>query len=187
MESQGLDIVFIAHDDLGVLQCVCVIHDRQNSYKAYNDLTWKSARIEWLEDTDAEKGNEIVVEARGATDEFRCVCVIHDRAGTMTSYASPLWRASTIYKIADTDGHPGDDIILAYRTDAEDGIAVIHDPRQEISTYGFPGLHPAIQRLIYDGNTPKGADICIFLDDQKGSVVIRDKSHEMISVQICPL
>lgn len=183
----GLEIVFIAHDDLGVLQCVCVVHDRQGSYKAYNDLTWRSARIEWLEDTDGEKGNEIVVEARGVTDEFRCVCVIHDRAGTITSYANPLWRASTIYKIADTDEHPGDDIILAYRTDAEEGIAVIHDPRQEISTYGFPGFHPAIQRLIYNGNTPKGADLCVFLDDQNGSAVIRDKSHEVMPVEICPL
>ena len=183
----GLDIVFIAHDELGVLQCVCVVHDRQGSYKAYNDLTWQSARIEWLEDTDAEKGKEIVVEARGATEEFQCVCVIHDRAGTVTSYTNPMWRASTIYQIADTDEHPGGDIILAYRTDTEDGIAVIHDPRQQISTYGFPGLHPAIQRLTYGGNTEKGADLCIFLDDQNGLVVIRDKSHETISVPICPL
>lgn len=45
-----------------------------------------------------------------------------------------MWRASTIYQIADTDEHPGDDIILAYRTDKEDGIAVIYDPRQQINT-----------------------------------------------------
>lgn len=182
----GLDIVFIAHDDLGVLQCVCVVHDRQGSYKAYNDLTWKSARIEWLEDTDAEKGREIVVEARGAADEFRCVCVIHDRDGTMVSYSNPSWRTSTIYKIADTDEYPGDDIILAYKTDAEEGIAIIHDPRQEISTYGFSGAHPAIQRLIYEGTTAKGADLCVVLDDPNGSAVIRDKSHEVLSVQNCP-
>ncbi len=182
----GLDIVFIAHDEWGVLQCVCVVHDRQGSYKAYNDLTWKSARIEWLEDTDAEKGKEIVVEARGAADEFRCVCVIHDRDGTVVSYSNPSWRTSTIYKIADTDEYPGDDIILAYKTDAEEGVAIIHDPRQEISTYGFSGAHPAIQRLIYDGTTAKGADLCVVLDDPNGSVVIRDKSHEVLPVQNCP-
>jgi len=105
----------------------------------------------------------------------------------MNNYANPSWRAGSIYKITDTDEHPGNDIILVYKTDGEDGIAVIHDPRQDISTYGFPGVHPAIQRLLYEGNGPKGADLCVFLDDTEGSVVIRDKSYEVIPVQICPL
>lgn len=182
--ESGQDIVFIARDEQGAFNCICVIHDRQHDYKSYADPAWATARIEWLEDTDAQPGKEIIVEVRGAADDFRCFCVIHDRAGSVTSYFKPVWGAGAIYTVADTDGNPGEDIIISYFAEPGGGVSIIHDISQEIIMYSFSGAPPTIQHLSSFDKT-KGNELCIQLGQEKGYVIIKDKSRESVPVETC--
>jgi hypothetical protein len=180
----GEDIVFIAHDEQGAFACICVVHDQQHDYKVYADPAWATVRIEWIEDTDAQPGKEIIAEVRGTRDDFRCFCVIHDRPGSMTAYSKPAWEAGAIYKVADTDGNAGEDIIISYTATPGGGVSVIHDMSQEVSMYSFSGAPSTIQRFANSDKT-KGSELCIQLGQEKGYVMIKDKSRESFLAETC--
>lgn len=134
----GDDIVVVATNGFGAFQCICIIHDRIQSYVQYHDPQWSSVSINTVADTNGNPGAEVVLIVTNSLGQFQCICVIHDQVGSFSSYKDPSnWSSVSINTVTDTDGNTGGDIVLI-ATNSSGAfwcICVIHDRTGTYSTY----------------------------------------------------
>lgn len=180
----GDEVVLVAYDRRGGLQCVCIIRDRDGTYQTYSDASWASVHINWVEDTDANPGAEVVLEVHGHHDTIYCICVIHHREDRVATYSDPRWKEVAVQLLIDTDGAPGNEIVAVYSSELDGGVSIIHDRPQSMKTIAFTGEHPSIQQV---GNYDHllGAELCIFLANQHTHELINDRSGEHAKIDNC--
>ncbi len=140
--------------------------------------------INWIEDTDANPGAEVVLEVHGHNDTMHCICVIHHSENRVAKYSDPLWKAVAVQLLIDTDGTSGNEIVAVYSSELDGGVSIIHDRPQLMKTIAFTGEHPSIQQVgNYD--TILGAELCIFLANQHAYELINDRSGEHVKIDNC--
>lgn len=180
----GQEIVLLAVNKRGEVQCLCIIHDRNESYKTYREWDWHSVASVWHEDTNGIPGHELVVEVHDSEDRLQCVCVIHDDIQKMNVYTDSSWLEGHITLLIDTDGQAGTDIVVAYQTSLGSGIDVVHDRSLTTRQYAFRSEIPSIQH-ISQGSRAKGQDICVLLQQENQLLLLTEREDKPISVSTC--
>lgn len=182
--DEAAEVFLLARDELGELQCICVIHDRDRTMHAYNNPAWSVLGSHYLENTDGFPGVELVMEMWDRDNRLVCVCIIHDQTEQIKSYGDSHWRTGIVNQPVDTDGQPGMEVVVSYASGSVSGVVVIHDREEKVSDYRFPGDNPTIQQVA-DFDSVKGAELCVFLPNSKGLVMIIDRTHEKEAVEMC--
>ncbi len=183
MDGQpGAEILVVAKNSSGALQCLCIIHDRNGSYASYLDPLWSAATINWVVDTDGRPGADIVFTATDSAEQLKCVCVLHDEGGAYTSYFNPVWASVNIYWAADTDGNPGADIVVEATTTGGtlECVCVIHDAVGTYASYLNPVWGSVITNWAVDTDGNPGVDILLsYASSAEGFSVIHDASQTL--------
>lgn len=86
---------------------LCILHQSASSPNTYTQAGWADVYLAGVENTDGERGEEVIVIARNPDGKLACLCVIHERTGSVQSYVDPSWYTISIAAITDTDGEPG--------------------------------------------------------------------------------
>lgn len=180
----GQEIVLLAVNKRGEVQCLCIIHDRKETYKTYREWDWHSVGSVWHEDTNGIPGHELVIEVHDSEDRLQCVCVIHDDIQKMNAYSDSSWLEGHITLLVDTDGKAGSDIVLSYHTSTGSGIDVVHDGLQTIRKYSFSGPIPSIQQIAHPANI-KGHDLCVLLPERNEFVLLTEREEKPLAVESC--
>lgn len=133
----GAEIVLLAADARGSLACLCIIHDKKAEIHRYRDPYWHLAHVGGIEDTDGRPGAEIVLIALTDRGTVACVCVIRDQKGAVSLYSDPHWFKVKILWVEDTDGRPGNEVVLLATTDQGRVvcICIVHDTLARYEVY----------------------------------------------------
>ena len=185
----GDDIVVVATNGFGAFQCICIIHDRVGGISQYRDPQWSSVSINSVVDTDGNAGADVVLVVTNSLGTFQCICIIHDRVGSFSSYRdSSNWRSVTIAAVADTDGNAGADVVLV--TTNSSGafwcVCVIHDRIGTYSTYRDSANWSSVTvRAVTDTDGTVGSDIVLLATNSSGAFwcvcVIHDRTGGFVT------
>lgn len=169
----GDDIVIVATNGFGAFQCICIIHDNILSYVQYNDPGWSSVSINTVKETNNSSGADVVLVVTNALGQFQCICVIHDKIGSFSSYKDAAnWASVSINSVTDTNGTGGNDIVLI-ATNASGAfwcICVIHDNAGTYSTYrDAPNWASVNIRAVSNTDGTAGNEIVLIATNGSGA------------------
>lgn len=179
----GDDIVIVATNGFGAFQCICIIHDKIQSYAQYRDPQWSSVSINQVTDTNGNPGADVVLVVTNSLGQFQCICIIHDQVGSFSSYKdAPNWSSVSINTITDTDGNTGGEVVLI-ATNSSGAlwcICVIHDHTGTYSTYRDSANWSSVTiKGVSDTDGNVGGDIVLIATNSSGAFwcicVIHDK------------
>jgi|CXWL01.1.fsa_nt_gi hypothetical protein len=179
----GKEVLLQIRDENGKIQCLCLIHDRDRTVRAYSDLAWVTVHVKAVTDTDGQPGKEVIFESRSLVNEILCVCVIRDRKDELTTYTDSQWQTGEVQLLTDTDGQSGQEIIVTFMSNSNSGITIIHDVSGTSKTYLFDGKYTIQQIGNYDRS--QGDEICVLLSASEKTVMITDRVHEQRVVESC--
>jgi hypothetical protein len=179
----GEEILVHVKTEEGTLRCLCLIRDRDRTVREYSDESWTTIQIKEVVDTDGESGKEVVFESRDATDQLVCVCILRDRRNEVATYTDSRWSMGEVKLLADTDGQPGLEIVVAFMNVADSGITIIHDVSRTSRTYLFEEGHTIQQVRNYDRS--QGDEICVLLLSREEFVLISDRAQRQDVVESC--
>lgn len=179
----GKEVLLQIRDENGKIQCLCLIHDRDRTVRAYSDLAWVTVHVKAVTDTDGQPGKEVIFESRSLVNEMLCVCVIRDRKDELTTYTDSQWQTGEVQLLTDTDGQSGQEIIVTFMSNSNSGITIIHDVSGTSKTYLFGGKYTIQQIGNYDRS--QGDEICVLLSASEKTVMITDRVQEHVMVESC--
>lgn len=180
----GSEVIVKASKIDGDFECVCIIDARNRSIDVYTDPSWFSVTIDSLSDTDGNSGLEIILSVTNKQGEFHCICVIHPNNGAHTTYSDAKWKTVTILSQEDTDGFPGQELILDVR-DGQNGLVclcVVHDRNSTTTAYqdGAWGSSSWINTVVDTDGHPGAEIILIFQEPTPAKVsIIHDRTKEL--------
>jgi alpha-tubulin suppressor-like RCC1 family protein len=159
-----------------------ILHDRYSPIIAKQfDLSGYDYAIYTIDDMDGETGKEIVVTSTlGATAS---VGILHDSTEEIGWYSFNTFGNpdSPIYKVIDTDGQAGEEIIVVWEAGFPSvGIGVIRDRTGENKQYNFYGCQFSINSVV-DTDGQAGSEIIVVWDagyPDVGITVIHDATGE---------
>jgi hypothetical protein len=179
----GEEVLVQVRTDDGKLQCLCLIRDRDRTVREYSDVAWTTVQIKAVTDTDGKPGKEVLFESRNLDNELLCVCVIRDQKNELATYTDSQWQTGEVSLLTDTDGRPGQEIIVTFTRVSDSGLTVIHDVSRTSKTYLFTGKHTIQQVRDYDRS--QGDEICVLLPTLEKFVLITDRAQEQEVVESC--
>jgi len=179
----GDEILVQVKTEEGTLRCLCLIRDRDRTVREYADQSWRTIQIKEVVDTDGALGKEVIFESRDANDQLICICILRGHENELTTYSNSQWRTGEIQLLADTDGQPGLEIVVAFRNGTDSGITIIHDVSQTSKTYLFEEEHTIQQVRNYDRSS--GDEICVLLPSREKFVLITDREKKKEAIDSC--
>ncbi len=181
----GAEIVVMATNQDGVLECVCIVHYPTPGVERYVDRAWHHARVITTLDADGVPGDDIVLTAFDEAGKLQCLCVIHDRQRAFQAYFDSSWSTVNVSWFADTDGKSGTDIIFEARDSGGNlrCVCVVHDSSSLVVPYFNTAWTGAAVFAVVDTDGTKGAEIIVtYASPSEGGVtVIHDSSQGMNS------
>jgi hypothetical protein len=146
----------------------------------------------YYSDTDGDGYTETI------TTTSTAINIYHPRTGSTSSYSYyhgsyPYNESFSISAIADTDGQPGNEIIIVWKAthtwiggptyvDGQ-GIDVIHAAKQQTSGYAL-GNNTSIQ-LVRDYEKIAGAEICLYDYSYSRYELITDRTSSIQTTTTC--
>ena len=142
---------------------ICVNHPASGINHTYTNPHWDRVILVAVQDTDGQKGTEIVVVAQNADGVLTCICIIHDHSQTIASYLGPHWSTATVKSVIDTDGQPGDEVVLV-ASDSQLGLqcaCIIRDRDGTYQTYMEPSWASIDINWVEDIDAHPGAEVVL--------------------------
>ncbi|MBX9661112.1 MAG: hypothetical protein K2X00_21355 [Nitrospiraceae bacterium] len=142
---------------------ICVNHPASGINHTYTNPGWEHVVLLAIQDTDGIKGAEIIVMATTVDGALGCICIIHDRSQAMASYLGPQWSTATVKSVVDTDGEPGDEVVLtAYdRRGALHCVCIIRDRDGTYQTYSDASWASVNINWVEDTDGNPGAEVVL--------------------------
>lgn len=178
----GAEVILLALNAQTGKVCVCVVHDRTTLMEPYSDTRWRTVRVAVVVDTNNVSGKEIVLFVREAEGTLMCVCIIDDRQHTIRPYIKSSWHSIQLGWIDDTDGLPGNELVL----EAHDVngnlvcVCLIHDQDNRLTVYSDTSWKSGAIALTADTDGQPGMEVIVAYPGYGagGIAVISDRTED---------